>query len=229
MFENFILNVELDDTKFVDIKKCKEKHIKNSIIVIDINYFENNYFSMLENDNTIILINENINGIISNKIDVNKVYLFDLKKRIANNKRESFCYDFDSEQIFILFSSIDLQKYLHKFKYSKKLNYTNVIIKSTFYTFVEYLHFINNYLKTDCELLNKRILLLEEKLKDYNEIVKDNEQITNEIKQYKNDIDILKKSYNEIINSSSWKLTSIYRKIGFYIKKKLKTNRKKEE
>lgn len=229
MLKNFIFNNELDNYKFIDISKIKDNHIKNSIIVLDIKYYGINYISMLENNNIIILINETINGIISNKNDINKVCLFDLKKKIANSKRESLFNEFDSEQVFVIFPTMNIKNIFLKLKYIKHLKYTNVIIESFFYTFVEYLYSINNYLKSDCESLNNKILLLEKKVKDYDQIVSDNEQLVNKLKQRENDINSLTKSYNNVINSSSWKLTSGYRKIGFHIKKFFKIDRKKEE
>ena len=94
------------------------------------------------------------------------------------------------------------------------------ILYLNIYVFLlDYLYTCNNNLKNECNLLNKKISRIEEQAKKYKKIVNINNEINMQLEQYKIEVDVLNQKYIDVVNSSSWRITSIYRKIGTFLKK----------
>lgn len=113
-----------------------------------------------------------------------------------------------SEYLICFTKNSNFRNIITKIKLEKELTYSNIKIKvkNNFYEI-----FGQKYIEQI--LKNKEI---EKKYKQQLEISKDFEQ---QIFDKNHLIDYLQNQNNEILNSSSWKITKNYRKIGKYIKK----------
>ena len=145
--------------------------------------------------------------------------MFNLCKNINDGTREVLLNELKSDKIFVISPFSDMVSIVSRFIYFKKLKYLNIIINSNFYDLLDYLYTCNNNLKNECNLLNKKISRIEEQAKKYKKIVNINNEINMQLEQYKIEVDVLNQKYIDVVNSSSWRITSIYRKIGTFLKK----------
>lgn len=209
---NFINNIN-------DIDKDKK-----SILIIDDYKLSNDELNNLINGNVVFFINEDnwIESVYNNpsKDLINNSSSILLSKEIVDESKWN-CDDNLYKFIVYYCDNDDLKHKIFNFSLEKTLKNCNITIKAE-----------SNILKTNMFLKEKISILsikeknkeeetkeLKNKIDDLNNKLNENsikiDKLNNEIKYYEN-------LYNEIINSSSWKITKLYRKIGGEIKKIMK-------
>lgn len=224
---NIIDKYNIDNLNVYFVDKFEEvPNIENRVIVFERK--NNNLKNNLINENDMVFYLDSFESFKILDEDDNKVMLV-LHKKLIDTKRKIEDYFLNDEYILLYCLNKEILSKIKKIEVSKKLNLSNININlefvssSMYYQKKQLIDLLNDNIKNlNNELIiekNKNIDLtssFEELINSYN-IMKDNNNI--EIDKYRNSYEYYKNKYEEVINSSSWKLTKIYRKIGYIIKK----------
>ena len=143
------------------------------------------------------------------------VVVFEIEKEVLNLNLQVPSQFLQTEYVVCFTKNADLKKKMEHIYFEKKLNYTNIKLKinSNLYEIYK-----KNYYNKE-----HTIESLEKKYKNLLEINKDFEQ---QIFDKNSLIDYLEKQNDSILNSTSWKITFFYRKLGEFIKKSLRKFKK---
>ncbi|MBR3362496.1 MAG: hypothetical protein IKG40_01055 [Bacilli bacterium] len=169
-----------------------------------------NFVSKLNDENKkIVIFGDEMNYDIINPFDIafSINYTFNSNPIIITKKSlaEISDYNYLDNECFGFYCLDDsINKIIQKVKLSKVLNSINVelALQTNFNNYFLNVNEELNKLKTDISEFN---LKMEEEKKNIIDL-------SNEKKYYKD-------KYEDVINSSSWKISSLYRKIGFLLKK----------
>ena len=176
-----------------------------------------NFVSKLnDNNKKIIIFGDRINFNIINSFDIafSVNYTYNSNPIIITKKNLGKVSDLnylDSECFGFYCFDDSINKIIYKTKLSKVLSSINVelILQINLNSFVSNVNDELRKIKSDVSDFKNAVNDFDLKMKDEKKIIED---LSNEKKYYKN-------KYEEVINSSSWKISSLYRKIGFFVKK----------
>lgn len=195
------------------IEKCEDSLpniiIKNSNF--NVKKIKNSVLKLNHNDLLIYILNEGIELQKILSLDIKDVQILKISKQKITNDVFPSHYLLNDEYLIIFTKNTFLKETIIKnyFNFEKRLLYTNIKLFFTDNLF-EILKgaFLEETRK--CENLKEKCDELEQKANDFEQQIFD-----------KNDlISKLNKQIDDILSSSSWKLTSLYRKIGAILKKR---------
>lgn len=215
------------DVNYVNDLKSVEKNGKKVIIVGDINIADFD-LSLFNDDNIVIWMDSDKLkefSIKNSKFSFLNFYNILLKKEIID-ELQYYDYEFFKDELISFYScNREFVAYLNSVNIQKTLNYSNFLVKVEVNNVREFLSLDDSIDKLYLERQNLLKKLDDTKRHLELEIMglkEDNLFKSNELVKYRSQSEHYKKLYDDIVNSSSWRITVIYRKVGGFLKKIVK-------
>ena len=224
IIKNFLEQFKIPNLEisFLDtIDDLKLKH--NKIVIID--EFKNFDYSIIsDNDIFISLDSENdYNNICCYEQWMEEYFSFAFLKKdfLDETKYCNFEY-IEPEMLMFYCTNKAILAKIKSIKIVKELKNMNIKVKLIFDYFDMYICQVRNFKKLviNYNFINKNIVDIQKMNDNLNQTVLDlNDKYNCLSNSSKEMIDYYKKLYNDVVNSSSWRLTKIYRKFGYVVKK----------
>lgn len=230
MYEYNISNFHIN---FIDKIDDIQKNKKNIIIIDKFDDLESLFINKInENDIVFFLDFDRLSKFFNNSLTcVNNLFSIFLSKTLIDENKTYDKKMLDDEVIEVCCCDRQFIDYVSNQNILKELKYSNIVISmetnivnelNGLYNKINLLENKNIQLHEEINGLNKNYEILK-----YDLDICNNERLEyiNNINEVEKELEKYKSLYNAVLLSSSWKITKIYREVGGFIKKILKSDK----